>query len=90
VPRTKDAVRDYRRTHPTSTVREIQKAIGISSPSVVQFHLENDSRVDEIAVLRNALLKIRTPFASTLDHEDALERLREINQLTYAALGDGR
>lgn len=88
--RTKDDVREYRRAHPSSTVREIQRALGISSPSVVQFHLENDSKVDEIAALRSALLKVRTPFASTLGHEDALERLREINQLTYAALGDGR
>ena len=26
---------------------------------------------------------MRTPFASTLSHDDALERLREINRLTY-------
>lgn len=87
-PRTKDRVREYRRQHPDSTVREIQSALGISSPSVVQFHLENDARVDEIKALRSALLMVRTPFASTLRHEEALERLREINQTTYAALGD--
>lgn len=39
-----------------------------------------DPRATEIALLREA---IRTPFASTLSHEAALERLREINVLSY-------
>lgn len=88
--RTKDRVREYRMAHPSSTVREIQSALGISSPSVVQYHLEVGSKVDRIAELEAALRMVRTPFASTLKLDDALERLREINQLTYAALGDGR
>lgn len=84
--RTKDRVRDYRRRNPHATVREIQDALNISSPSVVQYHLGTGTRVDRIAELEAAVREMRTPFASTLGHEDALERLREINRLTYAAL----
>lgn len=88
--RTKDRVRNYRAMHPSATVREIQAALGISSPSVVQYHLGVETRVDRIGELEAALRMMRTPFASTLCHNGALERLREINNLTYAALGDGR
>jgi len=88
--RTKDRVRQYRSEHPSATVREIQSALGISSPSVVQYHLEVGTKVDRIQELETALRMARTPFASTLTHEDALHRLREVNQLTYAAIGDGR
>lgn len=88
--RTKDRVREYRRANPLATVREIQSALSISSPSVVQYHLEVGTKVDRIAELEGAIRLMRTPFASTLNSHDALERLREINQLTYAALGDGR
>lgn len=38
---------------------------------------------NEIKRLRAALNAVRTPFASTLAHEAALERLRQINRLTY-------
>lgn len=44
VMRTKDRVREYADKHPTATVREIQTALGLSSPSVVQFHLKVDSK----------------------------------------------
>lgn len=50
--RTKDRVRRYRERHPASTVREIQIALGISSPSVVQFHLANSTKQDALEVLR--------------------------------------
>jgi hypothetical protein len=88
--RTKDRVRQYRAEHPASTVREIQHALNISSPSVVQYHLDVGTRVDRVQELEAAIRMMRTPFASTLTHKDALHRLREINSLTYAALGDGR
>ena len=42
--RTKERVREYADKHPTATVREIQTALGLSSPSVVQFHLKVDSK----------------------------------------------
>ena len=42
--RTKGRVREYADKHPTATVREIQTALGLSSPSVVQFHLKVDSK----------------------------------------------
>lgn len=35
------------------------------------------------AALGELKQKIRTPFASTLSHEEALERLRQINLLSY-------
>lgn len=53
--RTKDRVRQYRAEHPCSTVREIQDALGISSPSVVQFHLTTNAKADKVALLRTAL-----------------------------------
>lgn len=64
--RTKDRVRAYRKKHPTATVREIQAALGISSPSVVQFHLENDARQDKIALLREALADCSKQLAHCL------------------------
>ena len=85
--KTKEQVLRYRKEHPAATVREIQDALDISSPSVVHFHLTNASRR---STLEDALRKARTPFASTLSHDGALARLREINRMTYAVLGDGR
>lgn len=85
--KTRDRVMQYRKQHPTATVREIQSALGISSPSVVQHHLTNAS---QRATIEDALRQTRTPFASTLSHSEALARLREINRLTYAVLGDGK
>ena len=85
--KTKDRVIAYRKRHPTATVREIQTALGISAPSVVQYHL---THVGQRASLEDALRQTRTPFASTLSHSEALARLREINRLTYAVLGDGK
>ena len=81
--KTRDRVLRYRERNPTATVREIQDALDISSPSVVQFHLTSKGRRAE---LEDALRKVRTPFASTLSHEAALERLRQINRLTYQVL----
>lgn len=49
--RTKDRVREYAAKHPASTVRGIQKALGLSSPSVVQFHLKVDAKDDKVRVL---------------------------------------
>lgn len=37
---TRDAIKEYIRFHPAATVREIQEACKISSPSVVHYHLE--------------------------------------------------
>lgn len=81
--RTKDRVREYRDQHPGSSLRDIQAALGISSPSVVKHHLDNDTKLDRIKDLKVRIFSMRTPFASTLSHEAALERLREINRLTY-------
>jgi cell division inhibitor SulA len=53
--RTKDRVRKYREKHPAATVREIQDALDISSPSVVQYHLTTDTKRDAVALLRDAL-----------------------------------
>lgn len=49
--RTKDRVREYAAKHPASTVRGIQKALGLSSPSVVQFHMKVDAKDDKLRVL---------------------------------------
>lgn len=64
--RTKDRVRAYRNNHPAATVREIQAALGISSPSVVQYHLDTDAKADKIALLREALEACATQLAHCL------------------------
>lgn len=53
--RTKDRVRKYVKAHPKASVRDIQKALGLSSPSIVHFHLKVDSKDDKVKVLRSAL-----------------------------------
>ncbi len=61
------AILAYRDSHPGATVREIQKACGVSSPSVVQHHLtramyEKYDRValeTENAELRRELSELR-------------------------------
>lgn len=37
---TRERIATYLKRHATATVREIQKACRVSSPSVVQYHLE--------------------------------------------------
>jgi DNA-binding MarR family transcriptional regulator len=44
------AILEYRKKHPKSTVREIQKALGISSSSVVQHHLKQGEYAGRPAV----------------------------------------
>lgn len=83
--KTRERVLRYREKHPNATVREIQSALKISSPSVVHHHLTHASRT---ATLEAALRNTRTTFVSTLSHAEALERLREINRMTYAVLGE--
>jgi putative heme degradation protein len=64
--RTKAKVRAYREQNPDATVRDIQKALDISSPSVVQFHLTVDAKADQIALLRSALDACATQLAQCL------------------------
>lgn len=47
--RTKDRVRKYAKDHPKASVRDIQKALGLSSPSLVYFHLKVDSKDEQAA-----------------------------------------
>lgn len=82
-PRTKDRVRDYRKQHPNATVREIQTALGISSPSVVQFHLTHDASADKIAMLRAALEDCETQLAHCLGPDTEAGRYaREVLEAT--------
>ena len=53
--RTKDRVRAYARAHPSASLRDVQKALGISSPSVVKFHLDNDTAADRLAEMERVL-----------------------------------
>ena len=64
--RTKDRVRRYRERHPEASVREIQSALGLSSPSVVQYHLDIDATADKVALLRDALKDCATQLARCL------------------------
>jgi predicted ArsR family transcriptional regulator len=64
--RTKERVRRYVAAHPTASVREIQKALGISSPSVVHFHLKGQTKEDKVQLLREALTACATQLAHCL------------------------
>lgn len=60
VCKTRDAILAYRDSHPGATVREIQVACAISSPSVVQHHLTRAKydKYDRVALEReNAELR---------------------------------
>ena len=52
----KKQVRKYAAEHPGATIREIQDALGISSPSVVHRYLNTVTREDKIEMLREALM----------------------------------
>lgn len=73
--RTKELVRKYAAEHPAATVREIQKALGISSPSVVQFHLKVDAKQDKVKILRAALKTCMTQLAHCLGPETEAGRV---------------
>lgn len=73
--RTKDRVRSYAAEHPCATVREIQSALGISSPSVVHFHLKVSAKEDKIRVLRDALKTCAKQLAHCLGPETEAGRI---------------
>ncbi len=64
---TRDRILAYRAEHPDATVREIQAACGVSSPSVVQHHLkkamyekyDRTALIEENADLRRQLNELR-------------------------------
>lgn len=81
--RTKERVRQYRESHPDATVRDIQSALGISSPSVVQYHLKTDTKDDQIALLRIALSDCATQLAHCLGPDtEAGRQAREALEAT--------
>lgn len=69
--RTRDRVKSYAAEHPDATVREIQSALKLSSPSVVQHHLKWPSVAEmtfrlkrlSIADMRSATRDERAEFA---------------------------
>ncbi len=73
--RTKERVREYAAEHPAATVREIQNALGISSPSVVQYHLKVDSKDDKVMMLRTALKTCMTQLAHCAGPETEAGRI---------------
>lgn len=73
--RTKERVRQYRKEHPTATVRQIQKALGISSPSLVQYHLNVAAKVDKVVLLREALEACATQLAQCLGPDTEAGRM---------------
>lgn len=78
--RTKDRVRRYAKKHPGKTVREIQTALGISSPSVVHFHLKPATKTDKITVLSDALSRIMACTGSSTEaHHIAAAALASID-----------
>lgn len=75
--RTKDRVRHYRKAHPSATVREIQQALNISSPSVVQYHLTSDAKADSVKLLREALDACATQLAHCLGPDTEAGRMAQ-------------
>ena len=81
--RTKERVRAYRDEHPDATVREIQIALGISSPSIVYYHLTTDAEADKVALLRAALDACATQLAHCLGPDtEAGRQAREALEAT--------
>lgn len=73
--RTKERVRKYAAEHPCATVREIQKSLGLSSPSVVQFHLKVNAKDDKVKILRSALKTCMKQLAHCLGPETEAGRV---------------
>lgn len=73
--RTKDLVRKYAKDHPEASVRDIQKALGLSSPSLVHFHLKVDSKDDKVEILRSALKTCMTQLAHCLGPQTEASRI---------------
>lgn len=50
--KTRDRVRRYAKANPDATIRDIQQALKISSPSVVHYHLHSRTVCDRIDELK--------------------------------------
>lgn len=70
--KTNARVRKYAKEHPGATVREIQSALGLSSPSVVHYHLR---REDKMTMLREALMECSKQLAHCLGPDTEAGRM---------------
>ena len=67
----RDKILAYKAKHPEATVRQIQKACGVSSPSVVDHHLKSSAYEDysfkdlkdENATLRKEVKRLKQKLA---------------------------
>lgn len=82
--RTKDVVRDYKRRNPNASLRQIQAALGISSPSVVKHHLDHDTKSDSIATLEDAMKRAIKIIDKNWFHQP--EKLPDAAAILRAAL----
>lgn len=73
--KTKAQVRKYASDHPGATIREIQSALGISSPSVVHFHLNKMTHADRVQMLRDALKACSKQLAHCLGPDTEAGRM---------------
>lgn len=64
-------MRRYLIAHPSATVREIQVALGLSSPSAVHYHLRKVDRVDALKD-RIADIARRIRYAADMVGDDEL------------------
>lgn len=74
--RTKGRVREYADKHPTATVREIQTALGLSSPSVVQFHLKVDSKDNIIEAKEKRIAELEAALSRVVRAYDDYNQAR--------------
>lgn len=79
---TRDAIIAYLHKHPSATLRAIQSACGISSPSVVAFHIKRiKSTAAECPICKGSG---RLPEPNTIERDRATERKRMARTLREA------
>ena len=82
------AVRAYAAMHPSATIRDIQKKLGISSPSVVHFHLKVRSKRAKAEVLTDALHGIIGAIDHPGDSRVACDLVKRIAINAMIAVGE--
>ena len=81
-------VREYAAMHPCATLRDIQAALKISSPSVVYFHLKSHSKLAKVEVLTDALRGIIGAAGHPDGAEVALDLIKGIAINAMIAVGE--
>jgi hypothetical protein len=79
---------EYATMHPCATLRDIQAALKISSPSVVHFHLKARSKLAKAEILADALRGIIGAAGHPDGAEVALDLIKGIATNAMIAVGE--